>query len=107
MPANTPPGIGFARYDSCGEAIENVMKWKNVHRDLLPADGQEVLLAVNGVYYQTQYSATDKIFLLKGEPETSFGISDKATMHWVEIGDPPTAKNLQINPSISPNQDLI
>lgn len=68
--------------------VECAMKWKNVHKDELPANGQEVLLAVDGIYYHTRYNSERGTFNLKDDPTSFFSVADREMMHWVEIETP-------------------
>jgi hypothetical protein len=59
------------------------MKWKNVHRDRPPGDGQLILLSVNGVYYLTYYDAEKELFRLKEEPDSFFTKDERFSMYWL------------------------
>lgn len=69
------------------ETIDAV-KWKNVHKDQLPEDGQEVLLESEGVYYCTTYDAAAQVFRLRDAPHSFFAVADRSTYHWIEIDSP-------------------
>jgi hypothetical protein len=84
----------LSRNPQVKEALEPMMKWKNVHKDALPADGQQVLLAVEGIYYCTTYSAERRIFRLKDEPDSFFAVEDNAIYYWVEIDEPPVMESV-------------
>jgi hypothetical protein len=66
------------------------MKWKNALLDDLPADQQEALIAVDGVYYVTLYDAARKVFVLKEDRKEFFELSEAGDpVYWVEINVPP------------------
>jgi hypothetical protein len=75
------------------------LKWKNVHIDRLPLDGQEVLLTVEGVYYMTRYDAAKEVFRLKDEPHSYFSVADKQLMYWLEMGEPEAPADKRDMPS--------
>jgi hypothetical protein len=68
------------------------MNWRNAHTDPLPSDGQEVLLAVDGIYYCTTFVAGARAFKLKEAPDTFFLLADGLSYYWVEIGEPPVSE---------------
>jgi hypothetical protein len=65
------------------------MKWRSVQRDEPPADGQEVLLSAEGVYYCTRFDAAKQIFRLRDQPDSYFAVADNHNYYWVEIDSPP------------------
>lgn len=48
------------------------MKWVHVQTDKLPKDKQSVLLSVNGIYYEAEYSGKENLFLCKKHENISF-----------------------------------
>lgn len=69
------------------------MKWKNVHHDAPPGDGDRVLLAVNGVYYLTFFDKARGIFRLQDDPDSYFTPSESTSMYWTEIEEPPHVRD--------------
>jgi hypothetical protein len=65
------------------------MKWKNASRDRLPQDKQDVLIAVQGIYYHTVYHADDKAFVVKYDNGQRFEITNQGEpVYWAEIDGP-------------------
>jgi hypothetical protein len=60
------------------------MQWKSTRNGELPVNGQQVIVAVDGVNYVAVYDGGKKIFRVDGEPiETFFRISDHE-INWAE-----------------------
>jgi hypothetical protein len=81
----------FSKSSRAKQTTGSELKWKNVHRDGLPLDGQQVLLSADGVYHCTTFDAARQIFRLRDEPDSFFAVADNAVYHWVGIDPLPVA----------------
>jgi hypothetical protein len=63
------------------------MNWNNASVDALPADGQEVLMSVDGVYYIGIYKSHEQIFKLKDQPDQHFKLTEYR-IYWTEFTNP-------------------
>jgi hypothetical protein len=69
------------------------MKWKNANLDELPAHEQNVLIAVDGIYYLTIFDANSKVFRLAGDLKSTFEILETQPIYWLPIDVPPQERN--------------
>jgi hypothetical protein len=61
------------------------MNWNNTQADGLPGNGEEVLIAVDGVYYIAVLDEISKTFLVTGEQkQNSFKVGDHQ-IYWTEF----------------------
>ena len=69
------------------------MIWKNALRDNPPVHNQEILIAVEGVYYLTQYDGEKNLFVLKEDRKQHFEASELGEpIYWLEIEAPPRVR---------------
>jgi hypothetical protein len=64
--------------------METLLKWKNVHRDDPPQDGQLVILSVNGICYLTEYDSGHGVYRLRDDRQQIFSPADSVIMYWLE-----------------------
>ena len=64
------------------------MKWYNAQRDLLPDDGQQVLISLNGVYFICRFDARNRLFKISEEESESFYKVDEYLIYWTHFEDP-------------------
>jgi hypothetical protein len=64
------------------------MNWKNANRDPLPTHEQNVLVAIDGVYYITIFDLNHNVFRLAEDLKSCFGIRDEEPIYWLEIDSP-------------------
>lgn len=62
-------------------------EWKNARSDKPPKDKQNVIISVNGIYYDAIYEAKQHVFSAKNFGMLQFS-PDKFTIYWCELGPP-------------------
>jgi hypothetical protein len=66
------------------------MRWKNVLKDGVPKDKEEVLISINGVNYLALFYSMEKEFYVR-EIKKTFLINDGQIIYWQELTNPPTS----------------
>jgi hypothetical protein len=60
------------------------VNWKNVIKDEVPSDKQEVLIAVKGIYYPATYIASQNGFRLHIS-DKFIPIKNSSIIYWAEL----------------------
>ncbi len=61
------------------------MDWKNAQIDALPNDGDQVLIAVNGIYYFAKYNKKANSFSVKKDNDIRYFAATSAAVYWTQM----------------------